>query len=742
MSPWLGGGDSKLSSFSKRRWKNRSSLPDMHSPTTVLSPRDSSESSSITSSDEQHVNRIINHLVNGGTVKNRETEVEARLSACFEPINSKTWTVTTDKPSDLLVEVNDISFHLHKLPILSRSALLSRLVAKFCDSETACINLGSVPGGADAFALAAKFCYGIDVELTPANVAGLRCVSEYLEMTENLEEGNVSSKAEAYLNSVVLNSWNESIAVLATCEHLLPWAEDLHIIQRCSQSIARKACTDPRNVRWTAPMPKLNSPAVKVCSANPGENWWYEEVSCLTLHCFEKVTTAMVQNLMNPILIGGALELYARKWLPGVFKVSEANTPKASSPSSPSSRIYSPAHTGNASPVHEFAVTAEETARLHEVIVEQNKNRFTIEKIVTLVPQQKDTVSSNFLLRMLRAANMFSCSPECRAELEKKAGQQLDQATLSDLLIPSFCHTSEYLYDVDLVSRLLDHFIALEQGLGGGLKNKFFNKRIFGSLFVGGASAAKQAQAQPSARSKIVAKLMDSYLAEVARDIQLPLAKFQSLAEAVPVTSRVSDDGLYRAIDTYLKIHPGLTEMEKKKLCRILDSQRFSVAACMHAAQNERLPLRIVVQVLFGEQLKLRDAITGISQSIQEDRAIGDSGGPLRKLPMRDESPDSSASQQAMLETTNQMEIRALQQELSTMRIKYTELEKSHSTMMEMVEKLSRPRRNSTSSWTTPWKKAPKYPETPRKEANDSSNSGRSRTNNASAAQRWRNSIS
>ncbi|KAG0571757.1 hypothetical protein KC19_VG039800 [Ceratodon purpureus] len=49
-----------------------------------------------------------------------------------------------------------------------------------------------------------------------------------------------------------------------------------------------------------------------------------------------------------------------------------------------------------------------------------------------------------------------------------------------------------------------------------------------------------------------------------------------------------------------------------------------------------------------------------------------------------------------MLETTNQMEIRALQQELSTMRIKYTELEMSHSTMMEMVEKLSRPGRNST----------------------------------------------
>lgn len=133
------------------------------------------------------------------------------------------------------------------------------------------------------------------------------------------------------------------------------------------------------------------------------------------------------------------------------------------------------------------------------------------------------------------------------------------------------------------------------------------------------------------------------------------------------------------------QIHPGLTEQEKKKLCRILDSQRFSVAACMHAAQNERLPLRIVVQVLFGEQLKLREAITGTCHSIDEDR-VGTEGAFLARPPlMRDDSPDSVGNQQAMLNTTNQMEIRALQTELTTMRIKYTELEKNHAMMMDMV---------------------------------------------------------
>jgi hypothetical protein len=286
-----------------------------------------------------------------------------------------------------------------QLPILWRSGLLSILAAKFDESETAYINLGSIPGGAEAFALAAKFCYGIDVELTPFNVAGLRCAAEYLEMTEELEEGNVSRKAEAYLNSVVLNSWHESIAVLQSCEHLLPVAEDVEIVQRCSQSIARKA----RNGRtWS------KGRAVR-------EDWWYEDVASLSLYCFENLMVAMTQNLMSGALIGGALELYAQKWLPGAE---------------------------------------------NSVVVEQNRNRFVIEKIVAMLP--KDSVAScYFLLRLLRAANMFDCSPECRTELELKAGQQLDQASLCDLLIPSFCHTSEYLYDVDLVRRLMDHFLVL-----------------------------------------------------------------------------------------------------------------------------------------------------------------------------------------------------------------------------------------------------------------------------------------
>lgn len=42
-----------------------------------------------------------------------------------------------------------------------------------------------------------------------------------------------------------------------------------------------------------------------------------------------------------------------------------------------------------------------------------------------------------------------------------------------------------------------------------------------------------------------------------------------------------------------------------------MDCQKLSVEASTHAAQNERLPLRVVVQVVFFEQLRLRNSISG-----------------------------------------------------------------------------------------------------------------------------------
>lgn len=54
-----------------------------------------------------------------------------------------------------------------------------------------------------------------------------------------------------------------------------------------------------------------------------------------------------------------------------------------------------------------------------------------------------------------------------------------------------------------------------------------------------------------------------------------------------------------------------MTKAERKKICGLMDVKKLSVDASMHAAQNERLPLRVVVQVLYFEQIRGATASNG-----------------------------------------------------------------------------------------------------------------------------------
>ena len=55
------------------------------------------------------------------------------------------------------------------------------------------------PGGPKAFEICAKFCYGMIVTLNAYNVVAARCAAEYLEMTEDVDRGNLIFKIEALL---------------------------------------------------------------------------------------------------------------------------------------------------------------------------------------------------------------------------------------------------------------------------------------------------------------------------------------------------------------------------------------------------------------------------------------------------------------------------------------------------------------------------------------------------------------
>lgn len=114
---------------------------------------------------------------------------------------------------------------------------------------------------------------------------------------------------------------------------------------------------------------------------------------------------------------------------------------------------------------------------------------------------------------------------------------QLDLASLDGLLIPSYSD-SDTLYHTDCVERMILHFISSEPGVATTPAPSSFEIRTSPS-------------SDPLRR---VAKLVDSYIAEVASDVNLKPGKIRSLAEALPESSRSLHDGLYRAIDIYFKV--------------------------------------------------------------------------------------------------------------------------------------------------------------------------------------------
>ncbi|ESQ31233.1 hypothetical protein EUTSA_v10003889mg [Eutrema salsugineum] len=458
------------------------------------------------------------------------------------------FVVASDLATDVVVNVGDVKFYLHKFPLLSKSARLQKLIAATIDEEADDeIRIPDIPGGPPAFEICAKFCYGMTVTLNAYNVVAVRCAAEYLEMYESIESGNLVYKIEVFLTSSVLRAWKDSIIVLKTTRSFYPWSEDVKIDVRCLESIALKAAMDPARVDWSYTYNRR-----KLLPPNNGvpRDWWVEDLAELSIDLFKRVISTIRRKVgVRPEVIGEAIEVYAAKRIPGcMIKTNDDDD--------------------------------------DDCDVEEHGS--LLETLVSLLPCKKQSVSCGFLIKLLESSVSLDCGEEERKELSRRIGEKLEEANVPDLLIraPEGCET---VYDTDIVETLVDEFVTQTQ-TRDELDCSDINQ---GNGFVSDSSKAN------------VAKLIDGYLAEIARmEPNLSPSKFITIAEKVSNFPRSSHDGIYRAIDMFLKQHPGITKSEKKSICRLMDCRKLSPEACAHAVQNERLPLRVVVQILFFEQVR------------------------------------------------------------------------------------------------------------------------------------------
>ncbi|CAN1332154.1 BTB/POZ domain-containing protein At5g03250, partial [Linum perenne] len=126
--------------------------------------------------------------------------------------------------------------------------------------------------------------------------------------------------------------------------------------------------------------------------------------------------------------------------------------------------------------------------------------------------------------------------------------------------------------------------------------------------------------------------------------------------------------------------HPWLTDSERELVCRLMNCQKLSLEASTHAAQNERLPLRVIVQVLFFEQLRLRTSVAGwfyVSDNLENSQ------NPSGNLELRRNNEEADDGIQEGEDETRE---------------RINELEKECISMKQEIEKLMK-NNNSKGSW-------------------------------------------
>ncbi|CAD6267225.1 unnamed protein product [Miscanthus lutarioriparius] len=470
--------------------------------------------------------------------------------------------VTTELATDIVITVGDVKFYLHKFPLLSKSSRLQTLVASTSEESNDEVDISDIPGGPAAFEICAKFCYGMVVTLNAYNVVAARCAAEYLEMFETVDKGNLVYKIDVFLSASIFRTWKDSIIVLQSTKPLQRWTENLKVVNHCVDAIATRASMDPSEVDWSYTYNRRKLPSENGGDAHSWNgvrkqqtvprDWWVEDLCDLEVCLYKKVILAIkAKGRTGSDVVGEALRAYACRRLFGSLNHAVSNG------------------------------------------LDCSKHRAALEAVADLLPAEKGSVSCGLLLKLLRASCLLESGEAYRGELVKRIGAQLDRASVSDLLMPAESG-DDAMYNVDMVTAILEEFLLQHKINGGEAKMQEDDDNM--------DVAADNVIA--SSKLAAVAKLVDGSLSEIAKDPRLSLEKFIALAESMPPLSRPVHDALYRAIDVYLKEHPGMSKGEKKRLCALMDCRKLTADASAHAVQNERLPLRVVVQVLFFEQVR------------------------------------------------------------------------------------------------------------------------------------------
>ncbi|XP_031502563.1 BTB/POZ domain-containing protein At1g30440-like [Nymphaea colorata] len=454
------------------------------------------------------------------------------------------WLSAIRLPPDLILHVHGCTFRLHKFPMVSRSGKLAELLSETPHGEPLRLSLTGIPADAPTFETVAKFCYGHDVLITPANFLSLYTVASYLQMTDSFCHDNLQNKTIAFFHNRVIHDWNSCIAVLKSCQkkQKLSYVQKpllIPIIRECLSSIAEMASHDPSLLGPPLENPALSQQAQRITAGRRRRLFDSDRQDLITLDIgyYELAMISIKEHSVPAEYISGSLLRYVRERL----RVNEEDF-------------------------------------MPEIL----------ETIESIMPIQTGIIPCKYLIEMLRWAITFQASEKCQESLQQRIGKQLDEVDLQDLLIPSSAYSQQTKYDIECVSRIFKSY----------------------------SESCHDVDIETLSRAYA---LVDNFLLEAAKDENLNVKEFVKLIECCPNDPRRCSDGLYRAIEIFVDVHGYLTESEKERVCQMLDCQNLTWEACAHAMMNQRMPVRVLANIVFMGQLHLRNTI--VNSDVGDDKA-------------------------------------------------------------------------------------------------------------------------
>ncbi|KDP29896.1 hypothetical protein JCGZ_18465 [Jatropha curcas] len=199
-----------------------------------------------------------------------------------------------------------------------------------------------------------------------------------------------------------------------------------------------------------------------------------------------------------------------------------------------------------------------------------NRASIILKGILDLFPvreKARRVIPVGFYFALLSKSFEVGLKSESRAKLQDQIASQLHMAQVEDFLIPNS--------GIDSISSTME-LATME------------------SIFSTYLSFNMESNHIPSSSNSIVAELWDTYLSLIASDPKMEPKRFIELVETA---------------------HLDVTQEEKGAACKYLNCQKLSQEACIEAVQNELMPLRLIVQALFVQQLNTHQVFKECSDS-------------------------------------------------------------------------------------------------------------------------------